>query len=70
MKKTIIGLFAALFFVSIAGCKINVGNGGGSGSGGGGSNTSIPYTKVDTQTIGGTTYDIVTFGSFPQSKKN
>ena len=33
-QKTIIGLFTALFFVSIAGCKINVGNGGGSGSGG------------------------------------
>ena len=59
-KPSFIGLFAALFFVSIAGCKINVGNGG---------NTSIPYTKVDTQTIGGTTYDIVTFGSFPQSEK-
>ena len=62
-QKTIIGLFAALFFVSIAGCKINV------GSSGGGSNTSIPYTKVDTQTIGETTYDIMTFGSFPQSEK-
>ncbi len=63
MKKTIIGLFTALFFVSIAGCKINV------GSSGGGTNNSTPYTKVGTQTIGGTTYDIVTFGSFPQSEK-
>lgn len=101
MKKIIIGLFTALFFVSIAGCNINVGRSGGSGgggssgtesgggstggqqgdsggnstsvqqggSGGGGSNTSIPYKKVDTQTIGGTTYDIVTFGTFPQSEK-
>ena len=63
MKKTIIGLFTALFFVSIAGCKINL------GSDGGGTNNSTPYTKVDTQTIGETTYDIVTFGSFPQSEK-
>ncbi len=89
MKKIIIGLFAALFFVSIAGCNINVGRSGGSGgggssgtesgggstggqqegSGGGGTNNSTPYTKVDTQTIGGTAYDIVTFGSFPQSEK-
>ena len=62
-QKTIIGLFTALFFVSIAGCKINL------GSDGGGTNNSTPYTKVDTQTIGETTYDIVTFGTFPQSKK-
>ncbi|MCR5435757.1 MAG: DUF6273 domain-containing protein [Treponema sp.] len=69
MKKIIIGLFTALLLVGMAGCKNGVESGGGSGSGGGGSNTSTPYTKVDTQTIGGTTYDIVTFGSFPQSEK-
>ena len=33
-QKTIIGLFAALFFVSIAGCNINVGRSVGSGGGG------------------------------------
>ena len=69
MKKTIIGLFTALLLVGIAGCKNTVESGGGGGSGGGGSNTSTPYTKVNTQTIGETTYDIVTFGSFPQSEK-
>lgn len=69
MKKTIIGLFTALLLVGIAGCKNIAESGGGGGSGGGGSNTSTPYTKVDTQTIGGTTYDIVTFGTFPQSEK-
>lgn len=42
---------------------------GGSQQGGGGSSNSTPYTKVDTQTINGVEYDIVTFGSFPQSEK-
>ena len=70
MKKTIIGLFAALLLVGMAGCKNGVESGGGSGSGGGGgTNNSTPYTKVDTQTIGENAYDIVTFGSFPQSEK-
>ena len=69
MKKTIIGLFTALLLVGIAGCKNTAESGGGGDSGGGGSNTSTPYTKVDIQTIGETTYEIVTFGSFPQSEK-
>ncbi|MBO7583592.1 MAG: hypothetical protein J6T20_07355 [Treponema sp.] len=72
MKKTIIGLFAALFFVSIAGCKINVGSSGGQQGG------SVPtgnfkqtgYIKTGTQNINGTNYDLVTFGNFPQSEKD
>ena len=49
----------------------NNGNGtpGGAGGNGGGNSNSTPYTKVSTQTIGETTYDIVTFGTFPQSEK-
>ena len=31
--------------------------------------TELPYKKVDTKTINGITYDIVTFGSFPQTEK-
>lgn len=42
---------------------------GGSQQGGGESSNSTPCTKVDTQTINGVEYDIVTFGSFPQSEK-
>lgn len=47
---------------------------GGSGSGGGqqgggGNSTSVPYTKVGTQTINGVSYDIVEFGHYPQSEK-
>ncbi len=72
MKKSIIGLFAALFFVSIAGCKINVGSSGGQQGG------SVPtgnfkqtgYIKTGTQNINGTNYDLVTFGNFPQSEKD
>ncbi len=86
MKKSIIGLFAALFFVSIAGCKINVGSSGGSGgggssgteSGGGQQGGGIPtgnfkqtgYKKTGTQNINGTEYDLVIFGNFPQSEKD
>ena len=71
MKKTFIGLFTALLLVGMLGCKNGVESGGSSGSGGGGeSNISTPYTKVGTQTIGGIKYDIVTFGTFPQSEKN
>ena len=61
MKKSIIGLLTGLALVGFISCKGEVESGGG--------NTSTPYTKVDTQTIGETTYDIVTFGSFPQSEK-
>ncbi|MBR5647087.1 MAG: hypothetical protein IKX23_10655 [Treponema sp.] len=59
MKKSIIGLFAAIMLVSMTGCKNGV-------SGGGSSN---PYKKTGTQEINGKSYDIVTFGSFPQSEK-
>lgn len=46
------------------------GDSGGSGTGsGGGNSNSTPYTKADTQTINGVEYDIVTFGTFPQSEK-
>ena len=70
MKKTIIGLLTGLALLSFISCKGEVESGGGSGSGGGGGgNSSTPYTKVGTQTIGETKYDIVTFGSFPQSEK-
>ena len=76
MKKTIIGLFTAFFFVSIAGCKINVGSSG--GSGGGQQEGSVPtgnfkqtgYINTGTQNINGTNYDLVTFGNFPQSEKD
>ena len=63
MKKYL-NSFCAVFVLAVClfvtGCKAPS---GGSGSGEG------AYTKVDTQTIGNTTYDIVTFGSFPQSEK-
>lgn len=72
MKKSIIGLFTALFFVSIAGCKINVGSSGGQ------QGDSVPtgnfkqtgYIKTGTQNINVTNYDLVTFGNFPQSEKD
>lgn len=47
----------------------NGGNSGGGQQGGGESINSTPYTKVGTQTINGVEYDIVTFGTFPQSEK-
>ena len=70
MKKTIIGLFAALFFVSIAGCKINVGNGGGSGGEGNNSTNIVTFgtfpqslkadgidvNETDSKTVGSFTY--------------
>lgn len=63
MKKTkfLCGLLAMALVLSLASCS--------NSSGGGGNSNSTPYTKVSTQTIGETTYDIVTFGSFPQSEK-
>ncbi len=74
MKKFVNFSFCAVFVLAAclaAGCKAPSGGGSGSeqGGGGGGTNNSTPYTNVDTQTIEGTTYDIVTFGSFPQSEK-
>ena len=60
MKKCFIGLLTALLLVSIAGCKNGVESGGGS---------SNPYKKIGTQKINDKSYDIVTFGSFPQSEK-
>ena len=59
MKKSIIGLFAALMLVSMTGCKNGVSGG----------ESSNPYKKTGTQEINGKSYDIVTFGSFPQSEK-
>lgn len=59
MKKSIIGLFAALMLVSMTGCKNGVSGG----------ESSNPYKKNGTQEINGKSYDIVTFGSFPQSEK-
>ena len=81
MKKFVNFSFCTVFVLAVclaAGCKApsgggGSGSGGGGGSeqggGGGGSNISTP-TKVDEQTIEGTTYDIVTFGTFPQSEKD
>ena len=60
MKKCFIGLLTALLLISIAGCKNGVESGGGS---------SNPYKKIGTQKINDKSYDIVTFGSFPQSEK-
>ena len=60
MKKCFISLLTALLLVSIAGCKNGVESGGGS---------SNPYKKIGTQKINDKSYDIVTFGSFPQSEK-
>ena len=58
---------------SDSGTSTPSGNNGNGNSGGGqqGGNETLPQypTKVGTQTIGETTYDIVTFGSFPQSLK-
>lgn len=63
MKKTkfLCGLLAMALVLSLASCS--------NSSGGGGNSNSTPYTKVDTQTINGVEYDIVTFGTFPQSEK-
>ena len=67
MKKFLNYFFAVFVLAAclFVGCKAPSGGGSGSGEGSG----SAAYTKVDTQTIGNTTYDIVTFGSFPQSEK-
>ena len=62
MKKTIIGLLTGLALVGFISCKGEVESGAGG-------NISTPYTKVGEQTIGETTYEIVTFGTFPQSEK-
>ena len=63
MKKFLNYFFAVFVLAAclFVGCKAPSG-------GGGGGNISTP-TKVEEKIIEGTTYDIVTFGSFPQSEK-
>lgn len=59
MKKCFIGLLTAIMLVSMTGCKNGVSGG----------ESSNPYKKTGTQKINDKSYDIVTFGSFPQSEK-
>ena len=68
MKKTIIGLFAALLLVGMTGCKNGVESGRGNIPTGKFKQTG--YIKTGTQNINGTNYDLVTFGNFPQSEKD
>ncbi len=69
MKK-FLNSFCAVFVLTaclFVGCKAPSGGGGSEQGGGGGGASS--YKKIGTQEINGKSYDIVTFGTYPQSEK-